>query len=194
MKLIVLLIILECVLHNLAFSKKPKVTDEKKVIVSAYEDTCYYHLAFLNEAKNEFITNEFKIYRDSLDKRYFILDSTKYYLDVDSSARSEISILNFFIDHVAEPEIAGFNWAYIFLIFLINEDGEIQYSGVDRYYSIDDLYQEEYLRVTKKIDWDFIPAMVSGKNVGSVYVFYINWSKKEEWRRVPPWMKVKEQH
>jgi hypothetical protein len=109
-------------------------------------------------------------------KRWFCLkEKSKIYLDVDNEAKWKVNIDSLLKANTIRPKLhIGEMLPIMYLVFIVDENGKIFLSGLDREIPQDD-YQKEFFRLVKLINADFEPATLGGKKVASVFKYNVNY-------------------
>jgi hypothetical protein len=105
---------------------------------------------------------------------YITVGGKSVFLDYDTAPVYENDLLAFFKNNFQDPAIIPGNSPFVFLVFIIDEKGQIISKGFDRNVNMDS-YQQQFFELLKKVNGKFSPAVVDGKKVASRYSFYFDY-------------------
>jgi len=117
-------------------------------------------------------------YRIKKDKghKYIIINDQPVFLDYSVAPKYEADMLKFFKDNFKEQNTIRRNSPFIFLVFIIDNEGKIVSMGFNRNVYMDS-YQRQFFHLLKQVNGKFSPAEIDGKKVACLYSFYFNYEE-----------------
>lgn len=149
----------------------PIVTSgQSKYICSTIINNDKFIINYCDDNQEKTSTSECLIKNDN-GKQCFVLDADTIYIDVDTSATYLGDMRNEIVEEQNFPYSSPGYQPVIFYIFILDKKGNIIQKGLNRQMPFLDEYQLEFFRILKSINGGFIPAVVNGENVGSIFFF-----------------------